>query len=234
MASFTNGTENSLLVLLFNATNWANIADNTVTSPLANLFVSLHNADPGEAGSQTTSETAYTNYARQSVARSSAGWTVSGTDPTQVVNAATITFPQCGASGDTITHWGIGTLVSGAGVLIASGPVGPTAGLYQEFTCTLASPGSLTVPGVTFSVNDRVSVYHQPAAVLPTGFTEGTVYFVGTASAGVCTLSTTTANGNPVNTSSTGAGVIIKQSPLAVSNGITPSFAASALKLMAD
>jgi hypothetical protein len=234
MASFTNSSENSLLLLIFNATNWANIADNTATAPLANLFVSLHTADPGEAGSQTTNETAYTGYTRVSVARSGAGWTISGTDPTQVVNAGAITFPQCGVTGATITHWGIGSLTSGAGVLYASGPVGPVAGPYQEFTCTLASPGSLTVPGVTFAVDDRVSVYHQPAAVLPTGITEGTVYFVGTASAGVCTLSTTAVNGTPVNTSSTGAGVIIKQTPLVVSNLVTPSFAASALKIMID
>jgi len=234
MASFTNGTESALLQLIFNATNWANIADNTVTSPLANLFVSLHNADPGEAGSQTTNETAYTNYARQSVARTSGGWTISGTDPTQVVNAGTITFPQCGVTGDTITHWGIGTLVSGAGVLLASGPVGPTAGPYLEFTCTSASPGSMTIPGSSYAVNDRLSVYHTPSGTLPTGFTEGTVYFVGTAAGIVVTLSTTTANGNPVNTSSVGAGVAIKQTPLVVSALVTPSFAASALKLMAD
>jgi hypothetical protein len=235
MASFTDGTESALLKLLFTAVNWANIADNTATSPATNLYVSLHNADPGEAGSQTTSETAYTNYARQAVARTSGGWTVSGTDPTQVVNAATITFAQCGVTGDTITHWGIGTLVSGAGVLLASGPVGPVAGPYLEFTASLASPGVLTIPGSTYSVNDRISIYHTPSGTLPTGTTEGTVYFVGTvASTILVTLSTTTANGNPVNTSSVGAGVSIKQTPLVVSTLVTPSFAASALKLMSD
>lgn len=234
MASFTNGTESALLALIFNATNWANLADNTATSPLANLFVSLHNADPGEAGSQTTNETVYTNYARTSVARTTGGFTVSGTDPTQVVNAATITFPTCGVTGDTITHWGIGSLTSGAGVLLASGVVGPVAGPYLDFTCTLASPGSLTVPGSAFSVNDRVSVYHSPVGTLPTGITEGTVYFVGTVSGIAVTLSTTTANGTPVNTSAVGAGWIVKQSPLVVGNGVAPTFAASTLKLMAD
>lgn len=233
--SFSNTVENSLLVLMFNATNWANIADNTATAPLTNLFVSLHTADPGEAGSQTTSETTYTSYARQPVARTSGGWTVSGTDPTQVVNAGTITFPQAtAATSDLITHWGIGTLVSGAGVLIASGPVGPVAGPYLDFTCTLASPGSMTVPGSAFSVNDRVSVYHDPTGTLPTGFTEGTVYFVGTVSGIAITLSTTTANGAPVNTSTVGAGLVIKQTPLQMSINVTPSFAASQLKLMAN
>lgn len=233
--SFANGTESNLLKLIFQAVNWASIADNTATTPLTNLFVSLHNADPGEAGSQTTNETAYTNYARVSVARTSGGWTVSGTDPTQVVNAATITFPACGATGDTLTHWGIGFLTSGAGTLIASGPIGPTAGPFVEFTATSASPGVFSSPGYTPTVNDRVSLYHNAAATLPTGVTEGTVYFIGTAPGGqTFTLSTTTANGAPVNTSTTGAGIVIKQSPLIVSNGITPSFAASALVLMSD
>jgi hypothetical protein len=233
--SFSNSVENSLLALLFNATNWSLIADNTVTTPLANLFVSLHTADPGEGGSQTTSETTYPSYARVSVARTSGGWTVSGTDPTQVVNAGAITFPQAsGATSDIITHWGIGTLTSGAGTLIASGPIGPVAGPYLDFTCTLASPGSLTVPGSAFSVNDRVSVYHDPSSTLPTGFTEGTVYFVGTVSGIAITLSTTTANGAPVNTSTVGAGVIIKQTPLQMSINVTPAFAAGQLKLMAN
>jgi hypothetical protein len=235
MASFTNGSESSLLQLIFNATNWTNIADNTVTAPLTNLFVSLHTADPGEAGSQTTNETAYSNYARIAVARTSGGWTISGTDPTQVVNAATITFAQCGVTGATITHWGIGTLASGAGVLIASGPVGPVAGPYLEFTATLASPGHFQTPGSTYSVDDRVSLYHTPTGTLPTGVTEGTVYFIGSVTATTdVTLSTTASNGTPVNTSTVGAGVMIKQTPLVVSTLVTPSFAASALKIMAD
>lgn len=234
MASFTNGTESALIALMFNATNWTSIADNTATAPATVLYVSLHTADPGEAGSQTTNETAYTNYARVSVARTSGGWTVSGTDPTQVINAATITFATCGVTGATITHWGIGLASSGAGTLLASGPVGPVAGPYLEFTCTSASPGSMTIPGSAYSVNDQLSVYHTPTGTLPTGFTEGTVYFVGTVSGIAVTLSTTLANANPVNTSSVGAGVAIKQTPLVVSNNITPTFAASSLKLMID
>jgi len=237
MASFTDINEAAIVNALFCAVftgTWSTVAQNAA-APATNLYVSLHTADPGEGGSQNTSETTYPSYARQPVARTTGGWTVSGTDPTQVVNAGTITFPQAsGVTSDLLTHWGIGLSVSGAGTLLASGPIGPTAGPYQEFTCTSASPGVITVPGVTFSVNDRVSVYHQPAAALPTGFSEGVVYFVGTASANTCTLSTTTANGNPVNTSSVGAGVIIKQVPLQMSQNVTPSFAASALKILLD
>ncbi|HXI39941.1 MAG TPA: hypothetical protein VNH83_08180 [Bryobacteraceae bacterium] len=232
MANFTATQEAAILNALFTATfsgAWNTVAQNAA-APATNLYISLHNATPGDAGSQTTNETAYTNYARVAVARTTGGWTVAGATPTSVQNAATISFPQCGASGDTLTHFGIGLSPSGAGTLLAYGTIG--AGPAFAFTCTSASPGSLTVPGSSMSVNQRASVYPVgPFATLPTGMAEGTVYFVGTVSGIAVTLSTTTANANPVNTSSVGSGVIILQTPLIVSNLITPSFAANALNV---
>ena len=68
--SKSNSLENALLDLIFKATAIANIADNAASSPLTNLYVSLHTSDPGEAGSQTTNECAYGSYARVAVARS--------------------------------------------------------------------------------------------------------------------------------------------------------------------
>ena len=74
--SKSNTFENDLLQLIFNATAIANIADNAASSPLTQLFVALHTADPGETGVQNTSETAYTGYARVAVNRNSGAWTV--------------------------------------------------------------------------------------------------------------------------------------------------------------
>ncbi len=142
--SKSDSWESDLLKLLFQATAVANIADNAATSPLTNLFVSLHTSDPGETGTQTTNETSYTNYARQSVARTSGGWTLSGTAPTQIANAATISFPQCGVTGATITHFGIGTLVSGAGKLLYSGALSSSLAVSQNITPTF-NAGALTV-----------------------------------------------------------------------------------------
>ena len=73
-----NTFENDWLLLIFNATAIANIADNAASSPLTTLQVSLHTADPGEGGSQTTSETSYTSYARVAVARTAGGWMTAG------------------------------------------------------------------------------------------------------------------------------------------------------------
>lgn len=115
--------ENDLLKLIFNATAIANIADNAATSPLTQLFVSLHTADPGEAGSQTTSETAYTGYARIAINRTSGGFTVTANSVSPVAN---IDFGECTASpGGAITHFAVGTATSGAGKLLYSGTVTP-------------------------------------------------------------------------------------------------------------
>lgn len=118
-----NTFETDLLSLIFNATAIANIADNAGSSPLTALYVSLHTADPGEAGDQTTNEISYTSYARAAVNRNSGGFTVSGGS---VSPAATIVFPtSTGGSGGTVTHFAIGTASSGAGKLLYSGTVTP-------------------------------------------------------------------------------------------------------------
>jgi len=122
--SLSNASENDILLLYFNNTNVSNMGDATGvrgSTVAGSLFVSLHTADPGETGTQSTSETSYTGYARVAVARSGAGWTVSGTAPTQVANAATITFGTSTVGTPTITHFGVGLETSGATRLLASG-----------------------------------------------------------------------------------------------------------------
>ena len=111
-------TCNNILKLVFNATAWANMADNAATSPYTNLYLSLHTADPGTGNNQTTNETTYTNYARIALARTSGGWTVATNTAT---NAALAQFAQCGATGATLTYVAIGTAASGAGNVLYSG-----------------------------------------------------------------------------------------------------------------
>jgi hypothetical protein len=135
-------TCNNVLKLIFNATAWANVADNAASSPLTNLFLSLHTADPGVGGSQTTSETSYTNYARVSVVRTTSGWTAATTASTQ--NVALLQFPQCGATGATVTHVAIGTLTSGAGVILYSGALNSSLSVANLIQPQF-SAGALTV-----------------------------------------------------------------------------------------
>lgn len=122
--SKSDAWENDLLSLVFNNTTAALIGDATGivgSTGAGSLYVSLHTADPGETGSQTTSETAYTSYARVAVARNSGGWTISGTAPTQVANTAAVSFPTCTGGTSTITHFAVGTASSGAGKLLYKG-----------------------------------------------------------------------------------------------------------------
>jgi hypothetical protein len=137
--SKSNAMENGMLLLFFNNTDFANIGDagglqNSATA--GSLYISLHTSDPGEAGSQTTNETAYTNYARVAVARSGAGWTVSGN---AVTNAAAISFPQGGVTGATITHFGVGTDSSGAGTLLYSGALNASLAVSSGITPQFAA-----------------------------------------------------------------------------------------------
>lgn len=129
-----NTFENDFLKLIFNATAIANIADNAASSPLTNLYVSLHTADVGEAGDQTTNETAYTSYARVAVARSGAGWTVTGN---AVSNTALIQFPQCTGGTSTITHFAVGTAASSTGKILYKGALSSSlsvsSGIQPQF-----------------------------------------------------------------------------------------------------
>lgn len=136
-----NTFENDLMKLIFNATAIANIADNAASSPLTNLYVSLHTADPGEAGDQTTSESAYTSYARVAVARTSGGWTVSTNSAT---NAGAVTFPQCTGSTSTITYFVVGTASSGTGKLLYSGALNASLSVSNLITPSFAI-GAITV-----------------------------------------------------------------------------------------
>ena len=115
----STSASNSILALIFNATTWNNIAENDSTSPNTDLYLSLHTADPGVGGAQTTNETAYTNYARIAIARTTGGWDAPSGGAT--ANAALAQFAQCGASGATLTHVAIGTASSGAGLVLYAG-----------------------------------------------------------------------------------------------------------------
>ena len=133
--------ENDWMKLIFQATAIANIADNAATSPLTNLYVSLHTADPADAGNQTTNETAYTSYARVAVARTSGGWTVTGNSVSPTAN---IDFPACTGGTATITHFGIGTASSGTGKLLYSGTVSPNISVSSGVTPRLTTASTVT------------------------------------------------------------------------------------------
>jgi len=140
-----NILSSDILKLLFNATTIADLAEDDTTSPATNLSVALHTADPGEAGTQSTNETAYTGYARINVARTSGGWAVAGgdPDPASVSPVANIDFGECTASpGGAITHFSVGTGVSNK--LMYSGTVTPNITMAAGVIPRLKTTSSIT------------------------------------------------------------------------------------------
>lgn len=227
--SFSNALETALLNHYFTNAAIANVGDAGGLQPSAvagSLYVSLHVADPGEGGSQNTSPATYTGYAYAAIARSGAGFTVSGNN---VQNAALVSFPACTGGSDTITHWGLGRSSSGAGTLDFSGCLG--ASVQGPFTA--ATNDNITIPGHTLIVDDRVAFFPAYGSTLPTGITEGTLYWVKTSATDVITISATQ-GGATLDITASGDGVAYKAATLAVSNGITPQIAAGAMSITLD
>ena len=133
--------DNQLLKLIFNATEIANVADNAASSPLTNLYVSLHTADPTAAGNQSSSEATYTGYSRVAVARTTGGWTVT---TNSVSPAATISFPACTGGSNTITNWAVGTASTGAGEILYTGTVSPNIAVANGVTPQLTTASTIS------------------------------------------------------------------------------------------
>lgn len=228
--SKSNAMENGMLLLFFNNTDFANIGDAgglQNSAAAGSFYVSLHTADPGEAGTQATSEATYTGYARVAVARSAGGWTVA---TNTVTNTAAITFGPCTAGSNTILYWGVGTDLAGAGTLLYSN----TLSVSNQGPFTAIAAGDLiTIPGHTLAVSDRVAFFAAYGSTLPGGITEGTQYFVKTVASNDITISTTD-GGATLDITSAGDGVCYKASALAVSAGITPSFPTNNLIITED
>lgn len=136
-----NNAEDSILKAILQAVTWTSWLVNATSSPFANVYVALHTADPGEAGTQATSETTYTGYARVAVVRTAGGWTVSSGSGS---NAAVVTFGACTVGTPTITHFSLGSVASGATELIFSGALTASLAVSPGITPSFAI-GALTV-----------------------------------------------------------------------------------------
>lgn len=140
--SISNTTESAILKLVYNATAWGNYADNAATTPQTNIDNALHTADPGDAGTQSTSEATYTSYARVSVARTTGGWTETSGSVSPV---ATISFPAGTGGSGTVTHWSTGKTGGGASAILWSGTVTPNIVTGNGVTPQLTTASTITL-----------------------------------------------------------------------------------------
>lgn len=125
MAGKSDSLEAGFLNLLFKNVDYTLVGDAgglRGSAVAGSLYFSLHTADPTDAGTQTSSEAAYTSYARVAVTRG-AGFTLA---TNTIAPAADVTFPAGTGGAGTATHWGVGTDISGVGKLLYSGAISPT------------------------------------------------------------------------------------------------------------
>jgi hypothetical protein len=138
----SNVTETALLALIFNATAWANVADNAASSPITQIAVGLHTADPADGGNMSTSEVGYTSYARVNVNRNSGGWTVSGDTCNPVAN---IDFPVGTGGSGSVTYFSAGKTGGGAAQVFMSGAVSPAIATGNGVTPRLGTATSFVL-----------------------------------------------------------------------------------------
>ncbi len=130
--SLSNTAETAILEQIFEGTAlpWNSNTD---------LWIALHTADPGEAGTATTDEATYTSYARVALSRST-GFNVSGNT---ISNAALAQFPQSTGGSNVITYASIVTTSAGAGTIIVraalSSSITVTSGVQPQFAADALS-----------------------------------------------------------------------------------------------
>lgn len=136
--SATNVFENGLLSLIFENANYANVGDATGlrgSSTAGVFYVGLATAAGADTDTQATNEAAYTSYARVSVARSTAGWSVaSGVAD----NDAAVTFPAATGGSETEQSFKIGSDSSGAGNLFLWGALTSNLAVSNGITPSFA------------------------------------------------------------------------------------------------
>jgi hypothetical protein len=137
--------DNALLQLIFNGTvsdvtDWSSLVANS-GSPATVLYVSLHTATLSATASQNTTEAAYNRYSRVAVARTSSGWTVSGSS---VSPTSSINFPAATGGGEIEVAWAVGTAQTGAGTVLYYGGINPTISVSNGVTPSLTSASTIT------------------------------------------------------------------------------------------
>lgn len=140
--SMGDTSETAVLALIFNATAWANYADNAASTPQTQIALGLHTADPGDSGTMSTSETTYTSYARAAVNRNSGGWTVTGGSVSPVAN---IDFAAGTGGSGTVTHFTTGKTGGGAAAILVSGTVTPNIVTGNGVTPRLNTSTAITI-----------------------------------------------------------------------------------------
>lgn len=199
------------------------------------LYLSLHTADVGEAGSQTTSETTYDDYERKEIPRTLAGgddWTVAAN---VLSNTDDLLFPEANAGmvgSQVIKFWAIGTDATGAGNVLFKGAFVQAPTVFTAKDVGVAGSDLFTSYSHGLTDGDEVLLFTTPgASSLPGGFAEGTTYVVIFVDFDTFRLGTTGAPSTPINITADGAGWVARLNSLTVNAGVQPKITAGTLQV---
>lgn len=136
-----NSASANFLKLLYQAVAWTGIATDDTGTPITNIYWSLHLASVGAAGNQQSNEANYGTYARQAVARSVGGHSISGQSISPV---STVAFPPASSGSETETDFATGSAASGAGVVFHFGTLNPAILVGAGVTPQLLNDSTIT------------------------------------------------------------------------------------------
>lgn len=142
MAGFSDYAEQNILKFYFNNTGMG-------TAP-ANLYISLHSADPGDTGANEVTNVNCPAYVRVAVATAT-GWTAPTANGTkyEVKNVSGVTSPTSTAAWIGVAYWGAWDALT-AGNFICGGTI--TDGVGTPVTITLSGANQR----ITFDANQIV------------------------------------------------------------------------------
>lgn len=141
--TISTATRGAILDLVFLAAAWADYAMNDSTSPETLIALALHTADPGIAGTMSTSESAYTSYARQDKSRSGSAWTRT---TNSISPSADIQFPvSTGGAGTAVTHFTTGRSGGGATPVLWYGTLTPNVSTVAGIRPVLLATSTITL-----------------------------------------------------------------------------------------
>lgn len=173
----------------------------------------------------TVTEAAYTGYGT----RPAVSWGAAGnTTPTggrQVANSGAVTFPANTGSNEDQIAFGVYSAAT-AGTLHAIGFLDTDPPIFGVGN----ADDTIDAYAHGLEADQRVFVLAAPGAVIPTGLSENTAYFVLASglTADVFKLSTSS-GGAAVNITAGGASLFMPYKAVTVAGGATPSFAIGAL-----
>jgi hypothetical protein len=214
MTGFTDRTSQGIL---------GHIVGKTAIYTMPTAYLALFTAVGTDAGTGFT-EPAVGSYAR--VATAAADWNAaSGSAPSQISNANTLTFPTATADWGSIVAFGLYD-ASSTGNLLVWDFFGNYA--WLPATVSAASPAVITAKAHGYSVADTVRWSIEYGGTNPTFSASNFTGPLAVATASTDTFTVTNA-AVAVNTSATGSGLVRKVVPQSILNGSSAAFPAGSL-----